>query len=336
MGIFKLLSNGIANTNRKYKIVVILWALNFLFALMVVFPIFSWLDANLSRSLMGDKMLQGFNMMWMGDTAYKLKDSMSFIGSYFMIPLFGYLLFHIFLNGGIVGRILDPGAKITARDFFRDCGAYFGRFFRLFLLSIPIYAIFLGIGTGIIGGILDAITKNAASRWPLIIAGNIRFVFMFLFFSIANMFLDYTKIRIVATGNRKVLKEALFTLKFLIGRFFKALGLYWMIGLIFIVFTLVYLEIARVVPENSGFLVLIMFLLHQVYMFGRSWLKVNFFASQAELYKVYNPPTPLEAPVTVTAAQIGVIPEEFPKETESVEEKQEEIQEGIQEEKIDE
>jgi hypothetical protein len=68
-------------------------------------------------------------------------------------------------------------------------------------------------------------------------------------------------------------------------KFFRAYGLYLLIGVIGLVFIVLYSLIEAVVPQTSFSAILFVFLLQQLYMFSKMWLKGTFYASQLELYK---------------------------------------------------
>jgi len=117
MGIFKLLKKGMAESNKKFKVVIYLWAVNVLFALMVVLPFYFVLKNHMSRSLMGESLLRGFDYLWLGDAVYKFGGSASLIPFWFMVPAAFYLFLHIFLNGGIIGRLNDIDTRVCLAGF---------------------------------------------------------------------------------------------------------------------------------------------------------------------------------------------------------------------------
>jgi hypothetical protein len=285
MGTFTILKKGMSNSNKKVKVAIYLWIVNLLFAWMMVMPIYYLINNHVSRSLIGDQLLKGLDYLWLGDAFHKFQTTASIIPALIIFPLLLYLLFHIFLNGGIIGRLKDMEAKVILADFFKDCGAYFGRFFRLFLISIPGYLLLVGIPFGILSAILGIFTDNAASEWPGIITSNLRYIIFILLFSMVNMIFDYAKIRLVMTDSRKVIKETWFTFKFLFKRlFFKAWRLYLMVGLLFVICTIIYLEISNLLPSHTMFLILIVFIWQQIYMMVRMWIKLTFFSAQMEFY----------------------------------------------------
>ena len=288
MGAFKSFLKGSSATNKRWRVLITLWIINILFSITIFAPIHALLKSDISRSLMGDRLLQNFDYAWMADTIYKYQNISSFITSWLWLPAAFYLLLYVFLNGGILGSLKTTEGKVTLKQFFSDCGQYFWRFFKLFLISILVYLLVLGLLNGIIGKLLKLFTKNAATEWPLIIVSNLKMIIFILLFSIVNMFFDYTKIRLVLEDSRKVLKETWQTLKFAFHHFCRAWGLYWIIGLLNIILTIIYMEIAHLLPKNHLILVLIVFIWQQAYIFSRVWIKVNFFASQMQFYRSHS------------------------------------------------
>ena len=89
------------------------------------------------------------------------------------------------------------------------------------------------------------------------IVSNLRFLALVLLLTVVSMFFDYVKIGLVTGARKKVLQETWLTLKFVGRRFFRAWGLYLLAGLVFVALTLLYLEVARVLPKNRPLLVLL-------------------------------------------------------------------------------
>lgn len=287
MTIIKIFTDGIRLSVRKFRTAGYVWGIQFLFSLAVIAPVFFWLKGHMGRSLMGDRLKSGLDFLWLGDISKSLFESVGFLSAYVLVPVFAWLILQVFLNGGIIGRLLDadPGKKPRFADFMLDCGQYAGPFFRLFLLSLPVYGIVTGLVMGITGAVLDIFTLKAVSAIPVIIADNIKQVVFLIVFSIINLFFDYVKIRLVISGERKAWKAIRETFRFVFSRFFRALGLYWLSGGLNILVMFIYLEIARLLTVESILALLGMFIWQQAYIMGRTWIKVLFFATQAEFFR---------------------------------------------------
>lgn len=282
---FKAFFGGFSLSNRKIKVAVYLWVINLLFALTAAAPIYSLIKKDLSRSLMDDRMLEGFDFMWLGDFAHKYGDILSIFGSALLIFMVMYVLLNVVLGGGIVGRLHAADEKATVKSFLADCGRYFWRFFRLALLSIPVYLVFVGLLSTLTGLVTGMFRKTAVTEWTLVYEDIANYVILFILFTVVSMVIDYTRIHLVVNDSHKVFKGFLQAVKFVFKRFFKAWFLYLMVALIFVIFTLAYMEISTALPVNSMGLIFLTFLLQQLYVFSRVWVKLDFYAAQMVFYK---------------------------------------------------
>jgi len=287
MGIFKAFKNGFLLTGRKGRLVAYLWVVNILFALLLAIPYFQLFSSGLSRSLMGDRILSKINFLWLGDVINQTMTSGGVLNSGTVFPIILFFLLYIFLNGGIVGRLVDAESPATLRTFFGDCGAYFWRFFKLFLISIPVYLLVLGVINGLTSVIANVFTEGAGTQWPELIARNVRVLVFLLSFSLVNMLMDYAKIGIVVRGESSVLKEWWRSVKFVKRHFWRTWGLYLFLGILLLLVFLVYVEIERFIPGKSMLLIFLLFIWQQVFVLAKLWFKLNFFASEIQMYRHY-------------------------------------------------
>jgi hypothetical protein len=291
MGNFKILIKGMILSWQKRRLAVRLWASNFIFSLFAVGPLFFLMMDHMSHSFSGERALQKLDIFWLGDFVYRYMNIAPALTGLILLAVILYLLLSVFLNGGIIGGLNRAEAKTTLADFFHDCGLYFWRFFRLFLLSIPVYLVVLGIFYPLIKTFLEIFSRRAATEWPALIVSNLRLLALVLLLAVVSMFFDYVKIGLVTGGSKKVLWGTWLTVKFFGRRFLKAWGLYLLAGLVFIALTLFYLEIARILPKNRPLLVLLVFLWQQFYILCRQGSRVLFYATEIEFFKRHQEPT---------------------------------------------
>jgi hypothetical protein len=288
---FKTLRRALVLTFKKRRLALRLWVVNLLFSTFAIGPLFFLMRAHMAHSFSGEHALQKLDILWLGDFIYRFMNISPAIPASALLAVVLYLVLSVFLNGGVIGGLSRQQAKTTLADFFHDCGLNFWRLFRLFLLSFPAYMVFLGVFYSLLKAFLEIFSRRAATEWPALIVSNLRFLTLVLLLGLVSMFFDYVKIGLVTSGSRKVLRQTWLTLKFMGRRFFKAWGLYLMAGVVFVLFTLLYLEIARILPKNRPLLVLLVFLWQQFYIVGRQASKVLFFATELELVKQYEKPT---------------------------------------------
>lgn len=291
MGILKIFGRGFVTANKKARMLVYLWLVNFLFSLILVTPFYFLLQKDFSRSLTGERLIQGFDFLWLGDIIYKYQDVASLFVGWMLVPSIFFLLLQIFLSGGIIGRITAGEEKVNFSSFFGDCGKYFWRFLRVFLISIIGYILVFGIlGRGI-AALLKAWTKNASTQWTIIAASFLRLFIFLLLFSVIKMFFDYVKVGLAAEESKKTLRGTLSNFSFLGKRFFRAWGLFLLVGLVFIALSAIYLVVARILPKTGLIPIIIVFLWQQAYIFGRVWTSVLFFSTEYQFLKIYKTPS---------------------------------------------
>jgi hypothetical protein len=289
MGIIKIFSQGLATTTRKGKLLAFLWPVYLLFALFVVAPFYFLLQSHFSHSLLGEKLFAGVDMLWIGDLVYKYQEMTPLIIGWLIGTSLLFLVLLAFLNGGIIGRIAAAEEKVTLRDFFGDCGRYFGRFLRVFLLSLVGYFLVLGIIGRFVSIPFRLWSKGASTQWTTLISSSLRLLVFLLLFSIVKMFFDYVKVALVADDSRKAVRATLRNFGFLGRRFFKAWTIFLIVGLLFVFSTLVYLAVAKVLPK-TGFGSMLLFIWQQVYFLVRLWTGVLFFATEYHFLKAHRPP----------------------------------------------
>ena len=287
MGNFKIIGNGVSAVRRHPGMILWLWLIDLVFGIIVAAPVYFLVNKDFGHSPAGEG-LRGMSFTWLGDSIYKYQNLLPAIVGWMLVPALLFILISIFLNGGIIGR-LAAGEKTTLQGFFADCGKYFGGFFRVFLLSLPVYALVFGGLVRLVSAPFKFWAKNAAGEMPVIVASNLRFLMTILLLSIVQMYFDYVKIHLVARDGRKVLAAAAAALSFIWGKFFKAWGLYLLVGLLFIAATAVVIAVTNVLPGTGVAALALGFILAQAYILARISTKVLFFAAELDLYRIFRP-----------------------------------------------
>jgi hypothetical protein len=267
----------------------LLWFLYFLFSLAAVAPFYFLLGSQFSRSLLGEKLFAGAEVLWLGDLIYKFQDLPPLLTGCLIGTSVLFLLLLVFLNGGIIGRIAAPEGRLTLGNFFGDCGRYFGRFFRVLLISLVGYFLIFGLIGRFISIPFRLWSKGASTQWTPLIASTLRLLVLLLLFSIVKMFFDYVKIALVVEDSRKTIRTTLRNFGFLGRRFFKAWTLFLLVGLIFVIATIVYLAVAKALPK-VGIGPLLLFLWQQAFMALKLWITILFFATEYSFVKSGNAP----------------------------------------------
>ncbi len=312
MGIFKALSTGIKRVNKNKRMWFFLLVVNILVALVLTFPLYSALKTSIGDSLMGERLTKGLDYRWYDEFLYKFQDS-DFInyfratrvvgsGAFFsnvdslvtgrffqfgptiLVLMAVYVLLNILFAGGILGIFHSPEEKFTIKGFFSFGGTYFNRFFRLFIISGILYGVLYFLFVPYISGIINRIGGTADSERVAMVLGLIFAVVMFFLLFLVNMIFDYAKIRTVVGNGKSMLKETGKAIGFVFKNFGRTMGLYYFIGVLGIIFMVIYSVVEPQISQVTPLLVLLAFVWQQVYMLARIWVRLTFFSSQLNLF----------------------------------------------------
>ncbi|HDT13836.1 MAG TPA: hypothetical protein ENO03_05695 [Candidatus Aminicenantes bacterium] len=284
MGVIKAILAGMGTTIRKARILVILYVVNLVFAVIAAVPLLALVRADLEHSFLGAS-VRPLDPMWLGEAVLEHQEALPAIAA--SLAVFGlfYLALHVFLYGGIVGRLLDREGPATLPAFAGDCGRYVWRFARLFAIALVFYVLTLGVVMGLVSALFRPLSESAVTEWLPFILSNLHLLIALLLLSIVHMVVDYTRIAVVADAERKVLKALRHALTFLKKRFWRAWAIYLLIVLGTIVGAVVFYTVLGllggpgVAPLAAGLVWM------QAYILFRIWIRTLFVAAQAEFYR---------------------------------------------------
>jgi hypothetical protein len=310
MKVFINFFKGFRNTGKSARMIILLLVVNFAFSLIFAIPMYHSLQDSFGQSMVSERMAEGFDYLWweeFRDQAEGLEQTFtpSIIGKgailnnlegliqlrVFDLPpivlIFGfiYIILHTFLAGGILYIFQKQDRRFSLKNFFKGAGAYFFRFFLLMLIS---WLFFLLIGQVVKGG-LDSILNNVRETafseiTPFYLGLAFAAVVLFLFLFIQMVF-DYGRIKIVLEERRDVLTAAAGAFGFVFRHLGSTLGLFYLLFLVQVAFSLFYILIQGLIPQSSFPGVLAAFLFQQIFIFGLIWIRCWLYSSQLELYR---------------------------------------------------
>jgi hypothetical protein len=301
---------GFITTGKATRMIILLLVINLAFSLILAVPMYHSLKDSFGNSLVGDRMAEGFDYLWWEeyrDEAQGMEQTFtpSIIGKgaflnnlegliqlrIFDLPpivlVFGlfYIILHTFLAGGILSILRNSDHKFSLKKFFSGAGSQFVRFFLLMLIS---WVFFLIIGQAIKGGldsILGGVRETAFSEiTPFYLGLVFSAVVLFLFLFVQIVF-DYGRIKIVLEDSPNILASTAGAFGFVFRHLGSTLGLFYLLFLVQIIFTLIYILIQGVIPQSSFLGVMGAFLFQQFFIFGLIWIRCWLYSSQMELYR---------------------------------------------------
>jgi len=196
----------------------------------------------------------------------------------------GYLLLWLFLAGGI----LDRYARVRptrSYEFFMACGVYFVRFMRLApFIALTYYVLFAVVHPLLLEQVYAGLTRDVtAERTAFFIRLALYGVLGTLLVLVSIVF-DYAKVRAVVEDRRSMIGAVVAGARFARRNVTAVAGLYLLTGCLFMLLLLVY-AIASPGAGSTGGGVWLGAVIGQLYLLGRLWIRLVFFASEAALFQ---------------------------------------------------
>lgn len=306
---WKAFKNGTVRIWSHKKLVLWLYLINVLFAAVLVLP-FRKLVSKISRTDLSEDFVRGFHLNSFLDFWAKHSTEFKSLGlAAFVLGLL-YLLFNVYLTGGIVATLASD-SRITLRRFSTGAGRFFWRYVRLLLIFLVVF-----------GGILAAnsewlepyvsdqektvTTDRASFLWSV---GNQAAIFLAAAFAL--MVFDYAKIRTVIQRRRSMVVAVLSALGFVLRRPIRTVSLFAMNLLILVLLFASYLLAENLLSNATYASMFTLLIVQQLLILGRIWMKLSFFASQIKLYEdalapaAHQPTAPPIISVPVPAPPVG-------------------------------
>ena len=287
MKVLKSYSKGIREATLRPKMIFILWLINFIFGSVIYF-LFSGLLADvLGKSKIAEGLLKKFDFNVLFELLVHNGSTIQTIFSVALILIFLYFLVSIFLYGGILFSLVHPlkSGDVESKNprfaqvFFQGAGKFFGRFFRLSFYSLILWIVFIVINVllNLVGSVLTASGANEQVAFYLI---WIRIAIgLFLVFLI-KMILYYTRIKIVTEDSRLVFLSFLKIIRFVFRKFGKTLALYYLLVVTGVILFGIFWALNSMIPSHSLLSIFIVFIIGQLFIASRGWIKVAFQAAQ--------------------------------------------------------
>ncbi len=274
---------GFAQVRANRRMVAVFYLANLCFGLLLLLPLRSILKSFVGDSQMAAKLGGPLDMDFLIEFL-KYNDGVvpAFMGLILIVPAANWL-FTLFLSGGAFATFAG-GEKFNAAFFWGNSAKYFGRFVRLTLWSLPVFAIlfclqYLEIGVQRL--VFGSDPYQSITYWGGWIRVGLRQIGFLLF----AMILDYARIHAVLTDERMMRTSLLQGLKFVFGNFLYTFGLALLLLIVGAVALVIYNPIANSLTAPNALIVFMLFAWQQIYMIFRTLLRLTTYASQLDLYR---------------------------------------------------
>src|SRR5262245_14650935 len=306
MTVGNALREGIRRVNAAPVILGGMFALSLLVALPLSFALRGMIETHLGRSLAAEGAAASVNYDWWQE----FLGQASGLGTTFVPSIIGFgavldnlgalldnqrlattiagatsawLVLWSFLSGGVLDRYARA-RPTRAQGFFAACGVHFWRFLRLGIVAFLLYdLLFAWVHPLLFDTLYPRLTRDlSVERTSFVIRLALYLVFGALLVLI-NVTFDYARIRLVVEDRRSALGALAAGLRFL-RRQKAALLLYLANAGLFLLLALLYAVLAPGAP-GAGFSMWLVLGLGELYILGRHYLKLLFYASQTVFFQ---------------------------------------------------
>ncbi len=284
------LATGAGRIGLHKRLLFWLYLVNIAFAAVLVYP-FRRIITEVGRTDLAEDFVNGFDMDSFVDVWAHCKPELKTLGYSAMGLGLLYLLVSIFLTAGIVSTLtLDH--RVTLRRFLSNASRYFGRYLRLFVVSaVVIGAVLAGHKFGL-EPYLDDLAESETTDRAAFLWKTLDVAIVVLVLSFVMMVFDYARIRTVVDRRRSMIIAFLVGLAFSVRRAWRTGRLFGLNALIAGFIVAVYFLIENAFSNATAASMIGLFVVQQVFILSRIWIKLSFFASQLALYGSFQSAAP--------------------------------------------
>jgi hypothetical protein len=265
-----ILRQAFRRTTQNWKIVLLLFLVNFCLGLFIAFPTFNILQTESQNSLAFDNLVADFDFTVFSDFLRKSGKSLKPLLSISLILTAIYAILNVFFSGGILSQFT---IRDTFRlpDFLKNSAHYFWKFLLLFLILLLFFLLTLGVCVvlfGVFGAIGCGDTEPKFFVWMIL-----PIVFAFFYITYLLNVSEYAK---VLLHRDTLLKpwNAFWKASSYVFSNFKTMQVYWSVLFVSFLLLLLYFWLELSIGMTSGFTIWLMFLIQQIFVFSRVFVKV--------------------------------------------------------------
>lgn len=283
MKIFKAYSAGVVSAVKSKRMTTLIYAVTLLLALVLAIPFHNALSIRAGNTMALSSMVKHFDYTTYTDFMRQAGRALSpLLVEAFWMGVF-YLIFTIFFSGGVL-TVLNEQNSFTIKNFLSGCGKYFFRFLRLAIYMIISEVIIVSLLMFAMGAILAGAypaVQTEASLFYIFVAGSI--IGILLLILLLNIS-DYAKIILFRDDSKKVFKSIWGSIKFVFRHFFGAYTLFLLLLIAPVIFFILYLWLDSSIGMVSGITIFIMFLIQQILIWLRTWVKIWFLGGELSYF----------------------------------------------------
>ena len=217
------------------------------------------------------------------DLIFQWRVGLEYLGP-LTILAFVYLLVSTFLAGAFVSTYAKS-YRMSFQEFLMEGAKYFGKYFRISLLSLIIYLVLFDLLFDYWREWIRQTTANDPSEMTPFVHYMIKNTVVVLIMGFLTMCFDYAKVRMVVDDRFSALFAVWAGMKFVLNNFWTTAGLFFLLSLTGLAFMALYALLQGTIQVSGYWSILALFVLQQIYIGFRLWLKAAFYASETQLYQ---------------------------------------------------
>lgn len=305
MTIRKAIGEGIRQTNRSFSAVLILYGINFILAGLAALLFRSTVISSFGNSLTPEKLVQDFDYTVYIDFLIKNPGKLSIVFGFITWLVVLNNLVSAFLDGGVIAVVSANAERFNFKSFFASCGEFLGRFLRLFFIVVLILILSV-IVLALVAGYIYSLAMGDGETEIQILRAAVTVVVVFLVpVSMFILAADYARVITVARNERQMFRAFWHGVRFVFQQFLKTYGLFILYLIPVIILLICWAAVSTQITADSGLLVLGVFLLQQIIVLGRIWMRVVTIGSQVSFY-AGSQPVPIKEPSLEPVAQAAL------------------------------
>ncbi len=289
MKIIKAYKNGFKTTINSLRLITVGYLFLLIPGLLIALAYWSSFKSAIGNFIAPGNLLNGFDY-----TAYT--ELMRFEGEKisaattqaFLLAIL-YIFVGLFISGGIIFSLNSKSSKGNLLSMITGGSRFFWRFLKLnfytFVIHLFIAAIIYIPFAILVKGSFEHAATEKSTFFLFLPFGIFHLIVMIYLFTINN----YAKFALVHNNSRKVLRLLWTAAKFVTRNLFNTYSLALLLLIAPIIFLFGYMKISGVLEMNSGLMILVVFLVQQIYVWLRMAGKIWFLSGQFEYYLMNNP-----------------------------------------------
>ncbi len=281
--VMRSLKAGAIQAWQNKRMMVLYYLFNLLAGLAVMLPLRSALLDIAGSSLVEERLRGGIDVDFLLEFLVKHSTMVGMVGASVLVAGILYGLGSLFLAGGCL-TVFGRGEHFSSAVFWSGAGSCFGRFFRLFLWSIPLFGILYA--AQFLESLVVRIFYGSDPLETITYSGIwIRIALGYAAILCYSMIVDYARIYVILTGESRMRVALWKGIMFALKNFPRTFGIVLILTVAGILLFGLYNPVADILHAPAPLVILLLIVLQQLVIFLRMAIRLNLYSSQIHLYR---------------------------------------------------